>query len=147
MACNTTAWYSRGHTLNNRNSSPNFGMKSRMGASNRIRKIRQKETTSYLTLGVGQCKSSFLSTFFRFLTSLVRVFLVFFWSSIFHFYFFHHVPCDLKQCSIRVNVMAWHTVSTAGTNGSSKHYHVMGIFLPGSCSLPVFNFFPFGLFV
>ena len=50
------------------------------------------------------------------------------------------MPCDLKQCSIRVNVMAWHTVSTAGTNGSSKHYHVMGIFLPGSCSLPVFNF-------
>ena len=56
------------------------------------------------------------------------------------------MPCDLKQCSIRVNVMAWYTVSTAGTNGLSKHYHVMGIFLPGSCNLPVFNFFPFGLF-
>ena len=84
-----------------------------MKASNRTRKIKQKENTSDLTLGIGQCKSSCLSTLFSF-------------SHVFGSNTFHHVPCDLKQCSIRVNVMAWCTVSTAGKNGSSKHYHVMG---------------------
>ena len=96
-----------------------------MKASNRTRKIKQKENTSDLTLGIGQCKSSFLSTLFSFshvFGSNTFVYLVLDFS----FLVFHHVPCDLKQCSIRVNVMAWCTVSTAGKNGSSKHYHVMG---------------------
>ena len=37
-----------------------------MKASNRTRKIKQKENTSDLILGIGQCKSSFLSTLFSF---------------------------------------------------------------------------------
>ena len=93
--------------------------------------------------GLDNVSRRFFLRYLRFLTSLVRVFLFIWFFFISSFFTTFNI---LKQCSIRVNVMARYTVSTAGTNGSSKHYHVMGISLPGSCNLPVFNFFPFGLF-
>ena len=113
-----------------------------MEASNRTRKIRKEgKYLVFNSQGLYNLSHRFFLRYFRFLTSLVQVILCI-WSLIFHCQFFNQVPCDLKHCSIRVNVMAWYTVSaTASTYGSSKQYHVMGFFLQGSCSLPVFNFF------
>ena len=49
--------------------------------------------------GLENVSHRFFLRYFRFLTSLVRVFLSIL-SLIFNFWFFNDVPCDLKQCSI-----------------------------------------------